>query len=707
MASAIPQNGDSAAESDSSNSKLRLQLETAQRELAALRQERDGVQTQHVNTEYALAETLAALVVAQRTVREVENELRENEVSHKQALDDMQRALKASALRSMNATLVDRALFSLLIELRHQLSERGECPPLSPEDVEELRCLPILGVVSELRLWTRHMINLSQDKSSAAHKRQAFAEMSIRLSARRSAGPATQRGMEGDASDSPKKARVCSPRSFMDSPRGGGQNGPNNTAATVGRVKLSGSQPAAQSLTLPSTSSSKPQSTKAISSESHQQFAHLQAQLRDATLEIADLKERVRDKDQTRVAALEHANKELKCLLDAALSKARHIQQESENQVEAVKRHAASTMRQLTHRLSKYEEAEIQRKEVESQVQVLKDAAALAKAQLARSNVKATEDKCRRMETLLGKREADLRAAMGNRDTLELSLRGLQADHEKILAEYNAIFKKHLDAQAARHKQSMAAEDKRSEQATIGPESGVNVQYLRTRYQETQNELRHAQKKIRQLIMLSHHDQLTFKLQHADLEQQLKEEQEEVSILSRRAEDFQSRFERDDDHSESFADFKAQLKVLEQPPEDSSVIFRGNQTVVSDSGLVDSRMEYVPVQDSQYSSPLETSTLARVRSLRSANSGLEVSLRAPAMLSESTDNRQVESQLYKVKPRPILHKAGGLAVSSAATHAAIGVGSLLRSRPTSAANSRNQQHPTAMTPIPRPGSALL
>jgi hypothetical protein len=716
------------AEHVEANSKLRVQLEAASKEIAQLKHEREGVNAHHVNTEYALAETLAALVVAQRTVREAEEALATHLAAHRLEIDQLQRTIKSQALRAANTTLVDRAIFSLFVEMRHMLAERGECPPLSAEDVEELRCLPILGVVAELRLWARHLVALTQDASSAAFRRQAFADMSIRLTDRKSAGPSTQRGaglsietslpVRSPTSKS-GNARVCSPRSFMDSPRRQTMSASIDEPCTIGEKTSE-----APSKVAPSPSFTLQRSASSVKgmirTQSNLGDPHIAAQLREALSEVQSLKERLREqaKDQGLRVQLEHANKELRSQLEAAVAKARVAEQDSDNAIEAVKRHFATVVRQLNEKVARLEEVEERRRDNSQAIAAAQQEARMAKAQLARSNVKAHEEKCRRVEALLHQRDRELHETRATKSQLESSLRSLQAGHDKILVEYNAIFRKHLDAQVARQKEAQEADAKRTEQATVGPESGVTVQYLRTRYQEVLTELHHAQKKIRRMIMLSHHDQLTFSLQQQYLEQQLKAEQDEVAILSRRAEDIRSRFDHHDDDDfggVSFEAYKAQLqqlKVLEQPPEESSVIERGNQTIISEDGfVVESTTELVSAGgECAFASPLESSMLARVRSIKrahgqragsaAAGGGAEVSLRTAAVVSEPSLSQEQTVDVFQVKPQPVLGKR---TVKVASAHTASPAGAMLGRPGSAAARGR----PASMTPIPRPGSALL
>lgn len=535
--------------------------------IQALRQTVGRLQQQIVYTEHEALEANTALAALSQAA---EDDAARNTatIDHLQSqLDELMTATAPTQSQAALMLQVERAIPSMLIEVVYHVGRRGDLIngggkdvstteggaeaaglAISGEVMESIRALHPVAAIGQLRLWIRKLMDLDHESLAAMnlgvrHQRQRVHESTARLlratSMRReksvvglvgddiTAGGATLRSTaslasplmsasmrrpspirkasfimsDGSAFDD-EAVEMLRRRNFeveeeMEVMRGYVKN----AEADVHRV-----QQAAQLAVF----------------SARRDVGGLRLELREKVRQIEKLLARTNLVDRADLTAAQDEVTQLKAKLQEAIQNGSTALQAKKTESQYLLTEKADQIRTLESQVERMARAKDHQRELQDALDASRRETAAVKQQLARASVKTLVEEKNRQKLRL---EEQAHAAQDLRRELEQtqnSLKALQHNNQKMIQQYNELFEAKLLESKEKEKLQRAQDRKTATQAVSGPNSELNAKYYRTRYLEGLAELKTAQKKLKHLIFLSHHDHLSFHLQRDDLSTQLR-----------------------------------------------------------------------------------------------------------------------------------------------------------------------------------------
>jgi hypothetical protein len=367
------------------------------------------------------------------------------------------------------------------------------------------------------------------------------------------------------------------------------------------------------------------------------------------------------------------------------------------------------TIKSLTKQLERLSKIRDREGQLAKELKEAREEALSTKQQLARTNVKDLAEANRRQSRLQEAREEEFPKIHDELIHKDLSLRALRATNARVIQQYIEIFRAHYEQQQKSQRKASAAAQHGAQKAVVGPNSDLNLQYYQTRYNETMQELVRAQKKLKQIILLSHQDHLNFTQQKEALIAQLEVMEGERGSKSSTCGTSHQRH--DGSHSQDdcsgglqissrtygevvpFESFKSSQLQEVRRNFDRTLGLSLNQYDRVDSTLHLVREKTLTVtgaNGNDFSNPLSQPLLARVSQSGEAS---EISARA---LSEDCFEESTKFLPNPLAPKPVKSLAPKHVVYMGSTHVSS------KGAPASLA-ARNQ----TMSPARRPHSAVL
>jgi hypothetical protein len=534
--------------------------------IQALRQAIGRLQQQIVYTEHEALEANTALAALSHAA---EDDAARNTATIEHLQSQLDELMTATAPTQSQAALmlqVERAIPSMLIEVVYHVGRRADltngggkdvstteggaeaaAQAISAEVMESIRALHPVAAIGQLRLWIRKLMDLDHESLAAMslgvrHQRQRVHESTARLlratSMRReksvvglsvediTAGGATLRSSTSMASPQMSSMRRPSPnrkasfimsdgsafddeavemlrrRNFeveeeMEVMRGYVKN----AEADVHRV-----QQAAQLAVF----------------SARRDVGGLRLELREKNRQIEKLLARTNLVDRADLTAAQDEVAQLKNKLHEAVQNGSTALQAKKTESQYLLTEKAEQIRSLESQLERMSRARDHQRELQDALDASRREAATAKQQLARASVKTLVEEKNRHKLRLEEQTHEAQVLKRELEQTQNSLKALQHNNQKMIQQYNDLFEAKLLESKEKAKLQRAQDRDAATQAVSGPNSELNAKYYRTRYLEGLAELKTAQKKLKHLIFLSHHDHLSFHLQRDDLSTQLR-----------------------------------------------------------------------------------------------------------------------------------------------------------------------------------------
>lgn len=145
-------------------------------------------------------------------------------------------------------------------------------------------------------------------------------------------------------------------------------------------------------------------------------------------------------------------------------------------------------------------------------------------SQLRRMDLPGLREGKERAEAIAAQEGIRLRAAESALLTAEARAKALTDTNARMAAEYNAIFKAHIAAMQRQREAEAHEAELESKQFVMGDRSPLMAEHYLGKYQDAMQELNRAQRKLRHLLMVAHHDQSSSAKRIANLEEDLVKE---------------------------------------------------------------------------------------------------------------------------------------------------------------------------------------
>jgi hypothetical protein len=521
------------------------------------------LQQQLVYAEYEAVEANTAVAALSRAA---EDDTARNTavIQHLQAhIDELRAATAPTQSQAALMLQVERAIPSMLIEIVYHIGRRSDLTDGAPKDVsaaeggaetaaqaispavmESIRALHPVAAIGQLRLWIRKLMDLDHEtlatmSQGVRHQRQRVHESTARLL--RVTSMRREKGNNGDdisAAGALLKSTNKSPMLRTQSIR---RPSPNRKASIVMSDGAAFDDEAVEmmrrrNLELQDEMETMRGYVNEAESELHrvQQAAQLavfsarrdvgglRLELRQKSRQIETLLARTNLVDRAELIAAQDEASHLKVKLHETIQNGATALQAKKTEGQYLLMEKSEQIRSLEAQVERMSRARNHQRELQDALEATKREAVSAKQQLARANVKTLIEEKHKQQARLEDRAQEVQVIRRELEDTRNSLKAIQQSNLKMVTQYNELFEAKLLESNQRARAQRVQDRELAAQAVIGPNSELNAKYYRTRYLEALSELKTAQKKLKHLIFLSHHDHLSFHLQREDLSEQLR-----------------------------------------------------------------------------------------------------------------------------------------------------------------------------------------
>lgn len=521
---------------------------------------------------YAEHEVLEANTAVAALSRAAEDDAARNAatIEHLQSqLDDMMARTAPTQSQAALMLQVERAIPSMLIEVVYHIGRRADltngaakdvssaseggaeaaAQAISPEVMESIRALHPVAAIGQLRLWIRKLMDLDHESLAAMslgvrHQRTRVHESTARLlrvtSMRREKSPtgndsitAAGASLNTGSNVSPmllravQSMRRSSPMRKASFVMSDGSAFDDEAVEMLRRRNLELDQEVETMRGYVKEAESElhrvQQAAQLAVFSARRDVGGLRLELRQKSRQVEKLLARTNLVDRSELTAAQDEATHLKSKLQEAIQSGATALQAKRTESQYLLTEKAEQIRTLESQVERMARARNHQRELENALEATKREATSAKQQLARANVKALVEEKHRQQARIDEKAQEAHELRRELEHTQCALKAIQHSNQKMIQQYNELFEAKMLESKQRAQIQQGQDREAAAQAINGPNSELNAKYYRTRYLEGLAELKTAQKKLKHLIFLSHHDHLSFHLQREDLSTQLRD----------------------------------------------------------------------------------------------------------------------------------------------------------------------------------------
>ena len=499
-----------------------------------------------------LLETQTNMAIDSQKHLELEKAVSKMREAHELRVVDLKDQLQASSERLRAAPLVDDGMLALYFELRTQIADKLNGPALTKQEKDISQKLAPLALLDRLRMWTRKLlfhITAPPDRSLGQTFANVSSQLMRELNSTQSFSPnpnaSFRATMKGDKT-SMGRTVTLDPSLIPPSPgKGDSSPDPSTPENSMAMAKIAELMNEVEELQERNETLAKALAATQLESQQAQEHFKTLADLARRDAANAKLESR---KKEARIEKLtqEVANrKELAAEHQSLLRSQREAIEGRKNmkialeakqqEIAQIRRNHEDDMREVKAKLNLLERQKTDTSRVESELLETKERAEAIRGQLVRSNVKSLIDDRRRATDLAKKQQekiVELECKLSNQEGI---MQHLDSTNKKMTEQYTAIFEAHVREKQQEQQRRARARTSTIGKATKGPNSELNVEFYRSRYQEVLQELKMTQRKMKQLLLFAHHDHLAYSKHTTATEAALAEAEEDRDILMMRS----------------------------------------------------------------------------------------------------------------------------------------------------------------------------
>lgn len=344
------------------------------------------------------------------------------------------------------------------------------------------------------------------------------------------------------------------------------------------------------------------------------------------------------------------AKKNLKILTEA-----------KQQEIVLLRRTFEEEMKDMQKQLAFFQRQRMDNQKLETELRETKAEALSVKGQLARSNVKDLIAEKRHAEGVVKAQHDKIIELENTLAGKEGILHHLEETNKRMTEQYTAIFEAHVKERQMQKQSRAKAMDQRIDRAMKGPNSELNVEYYRTRYEEVLVDLKQTQRKMKQLLLFSSHDHLAYAKRATVTESQLHSLRDEVDHLEVRnselidaLEEMQSGPERSILRSKEETD-----KLLGEAADESRQLVTPSVRIQEDSTMVDITVPSIGVSRTPFGGPLDQGEILRLRTTIPSPS-LEASTRSISWVGSNTPPEGTTQEVIQRRAQPLQKRTPGL-----------------------------------------------